>query len=235
MANRFFTYLANLVAYQRAKAGDVAANFTLLETGLGLVADEIDRTLHVQASDDVIGALPLKAVRKGRALTFDSNGDPVASTTATSDEMLAAIAAANTAAQKADEAAASAASLYGMLPGVAGQAGKVLRTDGAVWAAGDWWGAPITLTVANNGIALTKRTVYRLDPSGGSFSVLLPAGMTNEDWVEFEDPKGLLATNPVTVQSNGNGNFRDGDTFLLLDVSGDSPRVTKTATGVIDK
>lgn len=235
MANRFFAYLANLIAYQRAKAGDLAANFTLLETGLGLVAGELDRTLHGQASEGALGALPLKDVRAGKSLVFNANGDPDVTTLATSAEMQAAIAAATAAAGSAGAAAASAASLYGMLPNVAGQAGKILRTDGAVWAAGDWWGVPVLLTVANNGITLAKRTYYRIDSSGGPFTVSLPAGMANEDWLGFSDTKGSLSTNPVTVLSNGNGNFREGDTTLILDVPGDSLLVIKTATGVIEQ
>ena len=233
--NRFFAYLANLISYQRAKAGDVAANFTLLETGLGLVAGEIDRTLRAQSADPALGTLPLKDVRAGKSLVFDADGNPQVTTIATSAEMTAAIAAAQAASTSAGQAAASAASLYGMLPNVAGQAGKILRTDGAVWAAGDWWGTPTTLTAANNGATLVKRTYYRIDSSAGPFTLNLPAGMANEDWIGFSDVKGLLGANPVTVLSNGNGNFRDGDTTLFLDVPGDSLILIKTATGVIEQ
>lgn len=111
MANRFFTFLANLVAYQRAKAGDVSANFTLLETGLGLAADELDRTVHCQPTDPAIGALPLKAVRANRAFFFDGNGDPIAVIAATTDQMAAAVAAASSAATSAASVAATQAAM----------------------------------------------------------------------------------------------------------------------------
>ncbi|RTL37164.1 MAG: hypothetical protein EKK53_21580 [Burkholderiales bacterium] len=232
--NRFFAYLANLSAFQRARAGDVAANFTLLETGLDLTAAELDRSLKCQPTDPAIGALPLKDVRAGRALYFDAGGDPVARITATEQQMQDAITAANAAAASANEAATTAANLYGILPGVAGQNGKTLRITGGVYTTDSWWGAPTALTVASNGLVLTANTTYHVDSSGGAFAVTLPV-MAAKDWIKLVDIKGLCSLNNVTVNGGGNGTFRDGDATLVLDVDYDSVELVRTATGVIEQ
>lgn len=182
MANRFFTYLANLLAYQRAKAGDVSANFTLLEGGLGLVADELDRTLRCQPADPAIGALPLKAVRANRTFFFDANGDPIAVVGATADQMAAAVAAASTAGVAAASVAAVQAALCATTVRVttaaqqlAVGADHVLEYPGAVTLA---WPA-----VVNDGDVLRVTVVNgRVDNkvSAGPVPVM---GVAGEDYV----------------------------------------------------
>jgi hypothetical protein len=118
MPNRFYSYLSNLIPLNRAKAGDVSANLTSVEAGFQLAADELDRTVRAQAADGAMAALPLKAVRAGRALYFDTNGDPVAlqaaslqqtidASTATAASAAAAAASATTASTAATSATAS--------------------------------------------------------------------------------------------------------------------------------
>lgn len=119
--------------------------------------------------------------------------------------------------------------LAATLPTQAGQEGATIITDGATASWGNWWGAPTTLTVANNGLTLANRRTYYLDSSGGAFAVNLPASLS---WVKFVDTKGQCSINNVTINSNGNGNFRDGDTTLVLDIAWDSVELVKTASGV---
>jgi len=113
--------------------------------------------------------------------------------------------------------------------------GKVLRiTAGGLAAMGDPDGPAVPLTVADTGITLSKRTTYHVDTSGGAFPVNLPAGMAADDWVNLYDKTGYCEFNNVTINSNGNGNFRDGDTVLIMDVAYDRVHVVKTTTGVSD-
>lgn len=120
------------------------------------------------------------------------------------------------------------------LPAQAGNARKVSVTDGTNAGWGDWWGTPVPLTVANNGQTLDVRRTYHLDSNGGAFAVTLPT-MAAGDWIKFVDVTGKCGINNVTINSGGNGTFRDGDTTLIVDQAFDSFETVRTSTGVIEQ
>ena len=123
------------------------------------------------------------------------------------------------------------------LPAMAAQLGKVVRVNaGPAYACDNWWGAPVLLTVANNGSTLSVNTTYHLDSSGGAFSVLMPV-MAVGDYIKLVDVAGQLQANNVTVVRNvANGNLAGYAEDRILDVSMDSLELVKTASfGVVEQ
>lgn len=83
---------------------------------------------------------------------------------------------------------------------------------------------------------LQVRKLYELDSSGGAFDVTLPASWSDQDWIDFVDVGMALSTNPVTVLRAGGHNIRRVPEDLILDVSGDSLRLTgRTTLGWIEQ
>jgi len=110
------------------------------------------------------------------------------------------------------------ASFAGTLPGQPGNAGKLLRTNGASASWGDAWG-PATLISSNT--TLTARTVYHFDSSAGPFDATLPLLPADDDWIWCVDRAGACYTNNVTVKGNGN-DIRLDPSDLIVDVDFDS-------------
>lgn len=123
----------------------------------------------------------------------------------------------------------NAAVFSGVLPTQTGQGGKIIRTDGSTASWGDWYGAVSTIS---SNTALTVRTLYFANTSGGGFTGTLPVG-TDGDWVWVVDTQGTFATNNFTFDPAG-GNIRNVAENLICDVSYDSIMLVKRSTGWIE-
>lgn len=109
MSNPFFTWSFDVTPGNTARSRPVENEFAAIGTGFAGVWAHIQRGLFAPTGE-TLAALPNRATRAGKTLGFNSSGDPVATLSATSDEMAAAIVAAAgaaTAATTATEAAAT--------------------------------------------------------------------------------------------------------------------------------
>lgn len=85
------------------------------------------------------------------------------------------------------------------LPAQAGNARKVVRTDGAVASWADPMGPLTPLTTTTT---LVARNSYSIDSSGGTFNLNLPALVVN-DWINIVDVGGAVNSNTVLLVRNG--------------------------------
>lgn len=85
------------------------------------------------------------------------------------------------------------------LPAQAGNARKIVRTDGATAS----WQDPMgPLTPLTSTTTLVARNSYSIDSSGGSFNLNLPA-LVVDDWINIVDVAGSAVANPVLLVRNG--------------------------------
>ena len=83
---------------------------------------------------------------------------------------------------------------------------------------------------------LQVRKLYELDSRTGPFNVTMPATWSDQDWIDFVDVGMALGTNNVTILRSGGHNIRLLPEDLVLDVSGDSFRLTgRTTLGWIEQ
>jgi hypothetical protein len=77
----------------------------------------------------------------------------------------------------------------------------------SVWvnpSSGGGGGKTVTAIQTANGYTSANNQIVRLDSTGGSFSTSLPASPSDGDEIEYVDVGGAAATNPVTINRNGN-------------------------------
>jgi hypothetical protein len=87
------------------------------------------------------------------------------------------------------------------IPGQAGYANQVLRTNGSVLAWGDAWGPYVYV---NTSQTVTTRTTYHIDSSSGTtFTLTLPASPSANDWVQFVDVGQSCGAYPIVLGANG--------------------------------
>lgn len=115
----------------------------------------------------------------------------------------------------ASTAFVAAQSFSSQLPAQAGQAGKVIRTNGAAASWGDWMGPPV-LIAANT--AADKRTTYYVNTAGGAISITLPAAPDAGDWVRIVDVADNAGQNSISMLRNG-ANIQGLAENLLIDIS----------------
>ena len=111
------------------------------------------------------------------------------------------------------------------LPAQSGNAGRVVRTDGATATWGDAWGDAVALTGT---ATLTARTTYHVDTSGGAFTANLPTA-TAGTWVLLRDVGRACAANPLTLDAGG-ANVYGADQDYRMDVSGETVLLIVDAT-----
>lgn len=109
------------------------------------------------------------------------------------------------------------AALSGSIPGQAGNARKLMGTNGLAASWSTFLGAAIHITSAT---VLQARQLYTMDSSGGPFTVTMPTLAAN-DWVWLVDVSGACAQKIVTVDRNG-ANIRGLPEDLLIDRAFDS-------------
>lgn len=110
----------------------------------------------------------------------------------------------------ADNLAFSAA-----LPSQTGNSGKFVRTNGTVATWEDYLGSLLPLT---GGVtALSSRTSYSVDSTGGAVTLNLPALVAN-DWINIVDVGGAVATNSITVVRNGTDKIMNLSENLIIDI-----------------
>ena len=112
MSNDF--YNSSFTAIPDTLVRSNQANAEFAGVGLGFDRVQVKTRAALRAPDgEAPATLPAVAARASKSLAFDSSGNPIAVTAATSEEMDAAVAAAVTATTKAAEASASAATVSG--------------------------------------------------------------------------------------------------------------------------
>jgi hypothetical protein len=121
VSNTYFdhrTSIARLVRRSMAKSTDVNALLDSVSVGFdGAEASDL-RSIRGPVGE-AMSDLPAAAVRASMSLVFDSAGNPAVSTIATTDEMIAAVAAATVAFDSAAAAAADAATLASAVNAIA--------------------------------------------------------------------------------------------------------------------
>ena len=110
--NVFYQWLFDVLPGTTARSRPVESEFQAVSTGFDRVQVKTDAA--VRAPDgEVMAPLPSAALRANKGAFFDGGGNIIATETASSAQMIAAIAAATVAITKANEAAASAAMVTG--------------------------------------------------------------------------------------------------------------------------
>lgn len=84
---------------------------------------------------------------------------------------------------------------------------NIYVSEGGTWNSirGDTPTTVISKTFASHAIfASSQRVLVKLDPTGGSFTQLVPTTATEGDQIQFKDVSGVIATNPVFLDPGSN-------------------------------